>query len=396
MSTIQQLCPSCNRLLELPASATGRLAKCPACEATFTIGVKEATKTADAQPPVEVRADSSQPDPTPPIDTPQPDTSSNNPASAVDSVSTAEPASQGVNPFSAPLKSMPPAQTQVNPYEPVSHPDPDPVAIVGELQIAPRSIEEILSPTLSIFGARLGYLILAFALWLIASLVVFGVPLAILTALADAGKSLFVGIGILLGVPLMSFFASYLSVGLARNAIAVARNAPSPMKEWLPPLSVVFRFLAGGVAMALVVIVFGALFSAFLMAIATVGGNEGIAAFFGALGVFVSILASMAAFWLLWAWLLIVSDGKGTAIGSMQAAFTLTMHNKLTSLMLIVMATVLSAAGASACYIGLLITQPLINLMFAVGYLLMTNQKIDNPRVTRQTNHSPPPTEPTF
>ena len=44
MATLLQPCPACNRELELPADAQGRLAKCPACDVTFTIG-ETATKS---------------------------------------------------------------------------------------------------------------------------------------------------------------------------------------------------------------------------------------------------------------------------------------------------------------------------------------------------------------
>ena len=65
------------------------------------------------------------------------------------------------------------------------------------------------------------------------------------------------------------------------------------------------------------------------------------------------------------------------------------MHNKLTSLLLVVIAFVLSTAGTSACYVGLIITQPLTNLMFAVAYLLMTNQVISTGREDRDDATEP-------
>ena len=47
------------------------------------------------------------------------------------------------------------------------------------------------------------------------------------------------------------------------------------------------------------------------------------------------------------------------------------------------------------CYVGLLVTQPLVNVMLAVAYLLMTNQPIDNPKVVRRT-YPEPPSAPSF
>ena len=45
MKTFRQLCPSCNRTLELPDTSIGKLAQCPACEATFTAGQNPAATT---------------------------------------------------------------------------------------------------------------------------------------------------------------------------------------------------------------------------------------------------------------------------------------------------------------------------------------------------------------
>ncbi len=150
--------------------------------------------------------------------------------------------------------------------------------------------------------------------------------------------------------------------------------------ELFPPLGLVIRFLVGGVIMTLIAGAVVGLFAGMIAAIVGVGGNQNIAAVLVALGIFAGTAVAMVAYWCLWAWVFIISDGKGTALGSIKAAYTMTMSNRVTSLLLIVIATVLSTAGTSACYVGLLITQPLTNLMFAVAYLLMSNQRIDNPR----------------
>ena len=50
MKTFRQLCPSCNRTLELPDTSLGKLAQCPACEATFTAGQNPAATTSGTAP----------------------------------------------------------------------------------------------------------------------------------------------------------------------------------------------------------------------------------------------------------------------------------------------------------------------------------------------------------
>jgi hypothetical protein len=48
MKDFRQLCPACKQTLELPISASGKLAQCPDCETTFTAGEKLPQTTADA------------------------------------------------------------------------------------------------------------------------------------------------------------------------------------------------------------------------------------------------------------------------------------------------------------------------------------------------------------
>ncbi len=48
MKDFRQLGPGCKQTLELPISASSKLAQCPACETTFTAGEKLPQTTADA------------------------------------------------------------------------------------------------------------------------------------------------------------------------------------------------------------------------------------------------------------------------------------------------------------------------------------------------------------
>jgi len=47
MKDFRQLCPTCKQTLELPISASGKLAQCPACKTTFTAGEKLSQTTVD-------------------------------------------------------------------------------------------------------------------------------------------------------------------------------------------------------------------------------------------------------------------------------------------------------------------------------------------------------------
>ena len=53
MKDFRQLCPACKQTLELPISASGKRAQCPACEATFIAGEKLSQTTVDPASPVQ-------------------------------------------------------------------------------------------------------------------------------------------------------------------------------------------------------------------------------------------------------------------------------------------------------------------------------------------------------
>lgn len=296
-------------------------------------------------------------------------------------------AEPGASPFSQPLaagttEDYEPTAATVNPYRPTyAHaPDDD----TGTLQIVPCAIEEAFSPTLAIFAARWPPLVLAFVIVLVATIALLIFPAVVLMLIARSGGELYAAIGLLFAIPLGLIYSAYISVGLSRSALAVARNTPSPLMELLPPLSLVVRFLVGLVVLAMALVAIGLLFGGIVYALNESGSPVGISAVLGTLTMITATGLGMIGYVLLWAWVFVVSDGKGSALGSIRSALALTMHNKLTSILLVVIATVLSTAGTSACYVGLLVTQPLTNLMFAVAYLRMTNQSIDDPRLARQ------------
>ncbi len=91
-------------------------------------------------------------------------------------------------------------------------------------------------------------------------------------------------------------------------------------------------------------------------------------------------LGLLLAIWLFWAWPLIVSDGRETALGSLKSAVALTMRHRLTSALMVLISIVLTAIGTLMCNVGHIVTGPLTALMFAVAYLQMTGQRVDGPQ----------------
>ncbi len=271
------------------------------------------------------------------------------------------------------------------------------VSQVSTLQIGPSTIEAIVASTLAIFAARWSSLVLAFLIFgAVMAFVVF-VPLLVISEIADAGGDTMAGILLLFWVPVVVLLSAFVSVGLARVAIAIARNSsPTPIAELIPPLSLVVRILVGVLLLAVVLAVLGAVVGGLFAALIAVAGNELIVTLLTVLGALAASITLLVVQWSIWSWLLIVSDGKGTAIGSLRSAYAVTTSNRLTSAYLILIAIVLTALGAAICNIGHLVTAPLTMLMFAVAYLRMTGQPIDDPNVQANNDGPLPPAQPMF
>ncbi len=337
MSQLRQPCPTCGRTLELPTSAVGRLAKCPACDATFTVTGPAPIVDAGARPDENPRA-----------------------------------SAPGYPP--SPTGAMP----TTSPYAPSF--TPAPVVTVENIEIVQRAVEEIISPAWNIFVARWSPLVLSMLIVIVASIAVLAIPAVALIALAANDAGITLGLGIVALIPLLLIASTYAWIGLTRVAIAVARNAPEPLGHLYAPMHLVWR-------MILVSIV---LWFATMAVLAVVGGGLGGIAFavggeeLASIGVFFAFgILSIAGFAIqivLWPLPFIISDDKSTAMGAIRISFAVAMQNKLTSFLLILLQMVLSMVGSSICYVGLLVTQPLTLLVFAVAYLMMTRQAIADPK----------------
>ncbi|TWU48415.1 zinc ribbon domain-containing protein [Rubripirellula reticaptiva] len=363
---LRQTCPSCNRLLELPETAAGKMAKCPACQTQFTV---------PASPSADLGSGSLSP-----------------------AAATSAPLATGESPFSRPIggsidsESHRPAAT--NPYQP-SAATPMNVS-VGELAIGQRSVEEIFGVTWAIFKERWGILVggyvLVFAISVVAA---FGPNLVTLVVGPAAGQDV---AAVLSGV--LSLFcnllSTYFTLGFCGVALAVARDESSPLSKLTPSLLVFGRFLLGVIVIMLGAGVLFGIFGVIAALAFAAGVGEGAAIGLILLAVLVALPLMLVMYWLLWSWAYIVIDERADWLGSLKASFAITMQNKLTSVLLIVITTMLSFAGVLACYFGLLVTTPLWMLMLGVGYLMITGQPLSDPRLRMASDFAPRPDSPQF
>lgn len=353
MSTLRQFCPQCGRALELPASAVGRQAKCPACEATFQVAEPSTSLPDSTMEPKDARRSDGQ----------------------------SPWASQ--NPMDRSYQSAPP-----DPYAPSY--SPTPVTRVENVEIVERAIEDVFGPSWSIFAERWPPLILSMLIVGVVGFVAMGIPFLLFMLLANNNGEEIAALSIIALSPILIFASMYGWVGITRVSLAVARNQPGPLAELLPPMNLVWRMLVVGMILLAIAI----------LPLLLIGGAiGGIAfAFFGEQGMALSLLSVGGIFVLLsalaqifiWPLPFVVCDDRSTALGSIKIAFAISMQNKLTSFLLYLISLVLSMIGSSVCYVGIIVTQPLTLLVFAVGYLLMTNQQIANPRVFQPPYPEPP------
>ena len=301
MSTLLQTCPECSSSLELPAGALGRLAKCPACEATFRIGGPD-----DSEP---------------------------------------------------------------------EDPETTNAASTHSLQLNEIAIEDVLATTWSIFRASWKTSILSCLVTLLAALVLVGIPTWVILSLVSSGQTLLAAICMIFIVPYAVLLGAYGLLGLCRVHLTIARGQADPLHNWKPPNELMFRFLPSYLLVVLIMaIVLGIGFG--VVVIATSSGQPQLTKLIGAVVAFAVMVTVTVIQWYLWPWMMAASDGKCTAFGSLKIASSITQRNKLTSFFVVLIAVVLSLVGSLACYVGHVVTLPLTLLLFAVGYLMATNQSI--------------------
>tara|TARA_R110002049_G_scaffold4601_5_gene32683 strand:+ start:954118 stop:955149 length:1032 start_codon:yes stop_codon:yes gene_type:complete len=328
MSVQRQICPSCGRQLEferqleLSGDVVDRGVQCPACQTIFPL---EATDH---------------------------------------------------NPFVDPLPAGS-ATSRANPYQPSRYVEvqPSPVAHAGPIAIMSRSIDEVISVTSTVFVARWGMLILMAVILIAVLMFAIMLPLFMVVVLSESVSESAEAIGMVVLAPVILLVSGYLCAGSCRVCLALARNEPSPLSNLLPPTRVVGRLIAGAAVMLFAAGLIVAVYSAVAFAASSVMDPDVAGPVFAIIGFAAFFVGTLMIQWLLWPWIFVVSDDKGTALGSITTGYQIARHNLLTSFLLIIISTVLSVLG-SACYIGQVVTAPLTMLMFAIAYLMMTDQPI--------------------
>jgi hypothetical protein len=149
------------------------------------------------------------------------------------------------------------------------------------------------------------------------------------------------------------------------------------MSQLIAPLSLVVRFFVSALLLGVPLAALSLAVVASASILAKVAGNVQVASLLTVAATITVAVELLVTGWLFWAWPFIVSDGRETALGSLKLAWTLTMNQKLTSTLILLIAIFLTATGTVVCNIGHIVTGPVTLLVFALGYLHLTGQWVD-------------------
>lgn len=363
MENFRQACPQCQATLELPLSAIGRNARCPACQHTFQVTGPQNAAGPQAAPV-----------------TPNPD--SLTPGSA-----RPDGTSDSANPFGD-LAARPPAKsTADNPYAaPVTTGYQEAVPR-GELNLQRVRMDYVLSNGWEIFCARWQPLVLAGLLYFVFSI---GVGFAIGIAAAVAGMQnpqQLMLITVALGTAL-AFVTYYLQLGIQRLSIRVSRGEQTEFQNAFATPAQFFRLLP----LLLVLIAIGVgtqLVVQNLQAQIENGDVEPVMMFAGVGIQLVGGIITAIVLLFTWPIMYLIADDRPNAYAT---GFSIATQNLLVGFLIWwILQFLLQIAAMFSCGLGMIVTQPMLLLFGAVAYLGASGQRISSPSYTPlpQSDYSP-------
>lgn len=346
METLRLSCPECRATLELPQSAVGRRARCPACQSTFRVD-EESSDAAVSTPPVET-------------------------------FTGAAPAAPSKPPFGDNSWAAPdayPPKSPANPYavDPAMASASAEAVPEGEIVIRTASIDDIVSVSASIFSRRWQPLV-------IAGLILFGCSVAAgvaswgVTSAVAAAPGISVTAVTLISHTLIGFVSYYLTVGVMKVALAVARGREVTAAETFISPAVFGRVLLPVVVLVLLGTV------ARWIALRVASEAETLAGIFASVAVSVGSSFIVALLLLLiWPLFYVACDGRAANLSAVALGLRIGIRNLINSLFLVVIALVLGLASIVTCGVASIVTHPILLLLGAVAYLQMTSQPVSDP-----------------
>ena len=350
MSTFNQPCPSCGRMLALPNAALGKQAKCPACATQFA-----------ANGPPENHPHNPDYTATGPID-PLANPPTPNPTTMP--VGTSNPHTQSTGPVP-----QSPVASATNPYAPLDGVEPEKV---GPVQIRSVGFEEVWADAWEITKANFGVLIGITAIMMGVSIGM-SIIQQILGAIAGAIDPNLGMVAMLVLMPISFFVNAYVTVGMAGGCLAVARNEASPLQRLFAPIGGVGKYIGMMAAVFGGLLVVGGLIGGILVVILSLVG-AGAPEIGIILGVVIFFVFAMLIGFVMWPIAYLCADNRIGFRESFSLCLSITSNNVLTVFLLVVIGAALGIFGVLMCYVGIILTMPLATMLFTIAYLRITGQ----------------------
>lgn len=385
---IEFLCPSCQQQLRVPDAAAGKNARCPGCSAIAKVPETSQPPAANPlSPPAQPGFNFGPPEPKP---------------SAPSGGSFGAPPS---NSFGAPPPGNPfgdsAAKNQwgdqyspapgtlagggvggggpVNPYASPAGTYGEPAAYGGGIGNQSVDFGTVFNYSFKVWQDNLGLLVGTTLVAFILQFVAAGVGQVVLAGVAQANEPALIVVASLF-VELAKFvFQIFVGIGQVQISLKLARQQRADFGDLfgggsrlLPVLG--WSFLVAIIVYAPLLIV--AVIAGVGIAAAGGGGRGGgevvglIILAFGLLWV-VALVTAILYFWP--AYFLVV-DGRSSVLGSFGQAARISEGNKLNVVVLWFVSVLIMFLGVLAICVGVLFAAPLVGMLFAVAYLMMSRQ----------------------
>src|SRR5436190_5867596 len=351
---IEFRCSQCNQLLRVPEEAAGKNARCPKCQALMTVP----GTACDAPPPLAQIG---------PQDVAAPQASG--PPASFTSGPFAPPGAGGGSGKSEPPKPLQPGnpfgeakdspfgsaqRPDLNPYSsPASAAMDSPSFAIPSLPINPRPVtaDAVFNYAWQIWKTNLGLLV-GVTLTIGAANYAIALPSkGIQVLLEQQGEAEAAAAVAVIGQVLVNIMQMYLGIGAVQINLKLARRQLAS-----------FGDLFGGTSLFLPVL-----------------GAAIIAGLAIAVGFLLLIVPGVLMILAFWPYYYVIVDRKAGVIESFSVASRITHGNWGSSFVLWLMSVGIILMGCMALCVGVLFAAPLVSMMFAVGYLMMSGQLPQHP-----------------
>jgi hypothetical protein len=334
-------CSQCNQLLRVSEASAGKSARCPKCQALMMVPAAGGEPVAPVGGGFSGFTPSSSASPFAPATPPPPA----NPFAGPPMPPT--PPKPAGNPFAPESGNLNPYAAPTGGYEQTTFAVPG-----GPITNVPVSFDPVWNHAFRVWQANLGLLVGAMAIFIGISIAI-AIPMAIVqAALEQNGEEELAAVLGIVGNIVSNVIQIFLGIGQARISLKLARGMPAAISD---------------------------VFSGGPRFLPVLGGSilAGIALFFGALLCIVP--AILMALWA-WPFYYLIIEEKASVLDSFSVAMTITERNRGTTFVIWIVSVGVSILGCCAVYIGLIFAMPLVSVMWATAYLMMSGQLASQPQ----------------